>query len=55
MNQEKKFNTLKNNYLYNKQINKMAIEKFQEKFIQIIIPIFEGSIEDRKKLFTPTF
>ena len=29
----------------------MAIEKFQEKFIQIIIPLFEGSIEDRKKYY----
>jgi len=28
----------------------MAIEKFQEKFIQIIIPLFEGSIEDRKNI-----
>ena len=29
----------------------MAIEKFQEKFIQIIIPLFEESIENRKKYY----
>jgi len=29
----------------------MAIEKFQQKFIQLIIPVFEGAIEDRKKYY----
>ena len=29
----------------------MEIKTFQEKFIQIIIPVFEGSIEDRKKYY----
>lgn len=29
----------------------MEIKTFQEKFVQIIIPVFEGSIEDRKKYY----